>query len=505
MERLENIPGRWAAIRPDAPALVDTLGSRTWAELEGAVATLSSRLKRHGVLAGDRVMIVGENSAVMVALLFAVSALDAWIVNVNARLTAREIEAIRKHSQARSVLYLVEASPDAALHAARADTSLLETDGWGMVLMTPADGEVAAEAPAGVAAVVYTTGTTSEPKGVMLTHSNLLFVARAGSSLRGLTPEDRVFGVLPMSHVYGLSSVCLGSLLAGSTIYLKPRFTPESMESALVEDRVTICQGVPAMYAKYVEYLVAQGRDFVAPALRAIYCGGSPLTARVKRTTEAIFGLTLHNGYGLTEAAPTLTQTRHEAPRKDCSVGLPLPGVELRIMNPDGTVHFGYDAGELWARGPNIMKGYYRDPEGTAAALKPRGWLATGDLARIDREGSVHIEGRLKELIIRSGFNVHPAEVEAVLNTHPEVSQSAVVGREVEGNEEVVAFVELVQGARADEGALIEFAAAALAAYKRPARVIVMDKLPAAASGKILKSRLKELALSSAAPTAPAR
>jgi acyl-CoA synthetase (AMP-forming)/AMP-acid ligase II len=441
----------------------------------------------------------------MVALLFAVSALDAWIVNVNARLSAREIEAIRKHSQARCMLFLVEASPDAALHAARADTKLLETDGWGMVLMSPADGEVGAEAPAGVAALVYTTGTTSEPKGVMLTHSNLLFVARAGSSLRGLTPEDRVFGVLPMSHVYGLSSVCLGSLLAGSTIYLKPRFTPESMESALVEDRVTICQGVPAMYAKYVEYLVAQGRDFVAPALRAIYCGGSPLTARVKRTTEAIFGLTLHNGYGLTEAAPTLTQTRHEAPRKDCSVGLPLPGVELRIMNPDGTVHFGYDAGELWARGPNIMKGYYRDPEGTAAALKPRGWLATGDLARIDREGSVHIEGRLKELIIRSGFNVHPAEVEAVLNTHPEVSQSAVVGREVEGNEEVVAFVELVQGARADEGALIEFAAAALAAYKRPARVIVMDKLPAAASGKILKSRLKELALSSAAPTAPAR
>jgi long-chain acyl-CoA synthetase len=193
MERLENIPGRWAAIRPDAPALVDALGSRTWAELEGAIATLSSRLRRHGVLAGDRVMIVGENSAVMVALLFAVSALDAWIVNVNARLSAREIEAIRDHSQPRCMLFLVEASPDAALHAARADTGLLETDGWGMVLMTPADGQVAAEAPAGVAALVYTTGTTSEPKGVMLTHANLLFVARAAVSLRGLTATSTAF------------------------------------------------------------------------------------------------------------------------------------------------------------------------------------------------------------------------------------------------------------------------------------------------------------------------
>jgi acyl-CoA synthetase (AMP-forming)/AMP-acid ligase II len=275
------------------------------------------------------------------------------------------------------------------------------------------------------------------------------------------------------------------------------------MRTALEEARVTMCQGVPAMYAKYLEHLAASGRAFHAPALRAIYCGGSPLAASVKRTVEAGFGLTLHNGYGLTEAAPTIAQTRHDAPRTDCSVGPALPGVELRIVASDGQEVSDGGVGELWVRGPNVMQGYYRDAVASAEALRPGGWLATGDLARLDPDGALHIEGRLKELIIRSGFNVFPVEVESVLNAHPEVSQSAVVGRDVEGNEEVVAFVELVPGARVDARALVEFAAARLAPYKRPAEVIVMEKLPAAASGKLLKGRLKELARASA-PPAPA-
>jgi acyl-CoA synthetase (AMP-forming)/AMP-acid ligase II len=241
----------------------------------------------------------------------------------------------------------------------------------------------------------------------------------------------------------------------------------------------------------------------VAPKLRAIYCGGSPLAASVKATVEAAFGLTLHNGYGLTEAAPTVTQTRHDAPRTDCSVGPALPGVDLRIVGNDGRDAQPGDVGELWVRGPNVMKGYYRDEGASAQALPGDGWLATGDFARVDPDGAVHIVGRLKELIIRSGFNVHPVEVEAVLNAHPGVSQSAVVGREVEGNEEVVAFVEPVAGARLDAGELAAFAAKSLAPYKRPAEVIVLDKLPAAASGKVLKGRLREMARVSAR-TAPA-
>jgi acyl-CoA synthetase (AMP-forming)/AMP-acid ligase II len=275
------------------------------------------------------------------------------------------------------------------------------------------------------------------------------------------------------------------------------------MEAALAEG-VTMCQGVPAMYTKYLDHLAHAGRAHVAPALRAIYCGGSPLAASVKRAVEAAFGLTLHNGYGLTEAAPTVTQTRHEAPRSDCSVGPALPGVELRIVTAEGRDAAPGEVGELWVRGPNVMQGYYRDTRSTAEALREGGWLTTGDLARIEPDGAVHIEGRLKELIIRSGFNVFPVEVEAVLNAHPGVSQSAVVGRQVEGNEEVVAFVEPVAGARLEPAAIAAFAADRLAPYKRPAEVIVLEKLPAAASGKVLKGRLKELARASGRPAAPA-
>ena len=181
---------------------------------------------------------------------------------------------------------------------------------------------------------------------------------------------------------------------------------------------------------------------------------------------------------------------------------MPIPGVELRIVDNHGNDVPPGEAGEIWIRGPNVMKGYYRDPAATAQVMRPGGWLATGDIGRREAEGgALFIEGRLKELIIRSGFNVFPAEVEAVLNAHPAVSQSAVVGREVEGNEEVVAFVELKPGAGVTPAELVEFAGRALAPYKRPADVIVLPSLPAAASGKILKARLRAFAREMRSPT----
>ncbi len=510
MKRLEDIPGHWSRLQAHATALVDASGKFSWGDLEAARIRLAAQLRAQGVRPGDRVMVVGENCATLVALLFAVATLDAWIVNVNARLVAREVDAIRAHCGARCVLYLPDASPDAAAHAVRHATEPMATGAWGTVLRStrdaPGDPEPAREAPPDrVAALVYTTGTTGAPKGVMLSHANLLFVAAAAARLRALTPGDRVLGVLPLSHVYGLSSMCMGSLLAGAAIHLQPRFTPTGMQAALEDGQVTVCQGVPAVYSKYLEFLAATACRLSAPALRAISCGGSPLAASVKRDVEAAFGLTLHNGYGLTEAAPTVTQTRHDAPRRDCSVGQALPGVDLRIVQVGGVDAAAGEVGELWVRGPNVMRGYYRDPRASQEALHPGGWLATGDLARIEPDGAVHIEGRMKELIIRSGFNVFPVEVEAVLNAHPDVSQSAVVGRAVEGNEEVVAFVELVAGSRASAAELLQFAAAGLAPYKRPAEVIVMERLPAAASGKVLKGRLRELASASARPAAPAR
>jgi acyl-CoA synthetase (AMP-forming)/AMP-acid ligase II len=293
--------------------------------------------------------------------------------------------------------------------------------------------------------------------------------------------------------VYGLTSVMLGTLSAGACLHLTPRFTPEGMLAAIRDDGLSIVQGVPAMYARLLEHVGDSGP--LATRLRFAYAGGSPLDPALKTAVERLLGVPLHNGYGLSEAAPTVSQTRLDAPRSDTSVGLPIPGVEVRVVDKAGADIAAGAAGELWVRGPNLMRGYYRDPEATAAALRPGGWLNTGDMARQDPDGALFIVGRTKELIIRSGFNVYPLEVETVLNAHPGVTQSAVVGRVVaDGNEEVVAFVQPDPRRTPSVDELRAWAAQRLAPYKRPARIVMMDALPAAANGKVLKHVLKGMA-----------
>jgi acyl-CoA synthetase (AMP-forming)/AMP-acid ligase II len=329
----------------------------------------------------------------------------------------------------------------------------------------------------------------------MLTHRNLLFVAAVSGAQRSLASSDRVYGVLPISHVYGLASVMLATLRAGACLQLAPRFAPQALLDALRRDGVTMLQGVPAMYARLLDTCRKSGAAPDASRLRFIYAGGSPLDATLKRDVEKLFGKPLHNGYGMTETAPSISQTRMDAPRADTSVGHAIPGVALRIVDSmEREVRSG-EIGELWVRGPNVMKGYYREPALTAAAMRDGGWLNTGDMARQDPDGALFIVGRSKELIIRSGFNVYPAEVEAALNSHPAVSQSAVVGRRAaDGNEEVVAFVELVAEQEASVVQLQAYLSVLLAPYKRPSEIIVMQTLPAAATGKLLKGRLRDMA-----------
>ncbi|MDQ2989397.1 MAG: fatty acid--CoA ligase family protein, partial [Pseudomonadota bacterium] len=252
-----------------------------------------------------------------------------------------------------------------------------------------------------------------------------------------------------------------------------------------------IMQGVPAMYARLLELSAAP----VKSHLRFIYAGGSPLDPVLKQQVEQLLGMPLHNGYGMTESSPTISQTRLEAPRADTSVGTVIPGVEVRIVDAGGTDVAPGDAGELWVRGPNVMKGYYREPALTAATMREGGWLNTGDMARQDPDGALFIVGRTKELIIRSGFNVYPLEVETALNAHPGVTQSAVVGRAVAGgNEEVVAFVEPDPQHPPSVQELRDYLAARLSPYKCPSEIVIMTALPAAATGKILKGQLKTLA-----------
>jgi acyl-CoA synthetase (AMP-forming)/AMP-acid ligase II len=210
------------------------------------------------------------------------------------------------------------------------------------------------------------------------------------------------------------------------------------------------------------------------------------LAPSLKAQVEQLLGVPLHNGYGLTESAPTVSQTRLDQPRADTSVGHAIPGVEIRLQ--------GDQVGELWVRGPNVMLGYYRQPELSATVIDAEGWLNTGDMARQEADGALFIVGRTKELIIRAGFNVYPLEVETLLNAHPAVRQSAVIGRPAaDGDEEVLAFVEIDTRHTADTAELQGYLAAQLAPYKRPSQIIVMAALPAAPSGKILKHQLKQM------------
>jgi len=252
---------------------------------------------------------------------------------------------------------------------------------------------------------------------------------------------------------------------------------------------------VPATYQRLLEYKAVQGISRLdRGCLRMMYVAGAPLDLTLKRRMEEEFGVPLLNAYGITECSPGLAGVREGRPARDETVGPPLPGIEHRIVDRNGNRVAVGAVGELHVRSPTVMLGYYRAPEQTAAAIDRDGWFNTGDLARMSDEGNLYIEGRTKELIIRSGFNVYPAEVEAVLNAHALVVQSAVVGRNVEGNEEVVAFVQLLPGAKIGADELKSYAAGMLTSYKRPSEIRFLDALPAASTGKILKHKLREIA-----------
>lgn len=501
-ERLESLPNRisdfvfeWASWTPQAPALIDGEQHWTYAELAAAVEDAMALLRELSIGPGDRVMLVNENGRAVIALFLATGALDAWAVMVNARLSAGEIAAIADHCRPRRSIFTVESSAEAAAHAERYGAGLRDVPRLGLLAVGSLDDTavpepVHASSTDQVAALLYTSGTTGSPKGVMLTHRNLMFNAAVAGGIRGCGRSDIVYGAMPISHVSALASIFLSTLYAGASFVSFPRFTPEQCLREIARG-LTVLQGVPAMYVRLLAHLRETGGSLGAHRLRFTWAGGSPLNPGVKQAVEALTGLPLHNGYGLSETSPSVATTRLTAPRLDCAVGPPIPFVDVRIAGPDGRPLGPDEIGEIWCRGPNVMKGYYKAPDLTAEAITADGWLRSGDLGRLDEEGCLHISGRSKELIIRSGFNVYPIDVEAVLTAHPKVVQAAVIGiATADGNEDVVAYIQPTTSSALTPDEIAAFCAERLAPYKRPSRYIFRDSLPASPTGKILKHRL---------------
>ena len=495
--RIADIPMRRAEETPDAPAV--HAGSKSWsyAELAAGIEDVAAALGKAGVRGGDRVLLAMENCFEALCAFYAIAALDAWAAMANARLSGREIDVAIDRADARFAVFTEGVSAEARAHAeARGAEALAggRCDGLALAVVRPdaAPEPVEADPARQVAAMLFTSGTTGRPKGAMLTHRTVLYQGALVGAAR-FAPDDCPYVVAPFVHVLGLASLVVPLIHVGASFELAARFDPDAVLKGLAAGRLTHLYGAPPMFAALVGKAGVSGGAIPAPRLKQILTGGAPVDPALREAAERAFGMPLGTGYAATEFSPIATTPPGEKPNPGAS-GYPWPGIELRLVGPDGAEVADGAVGEVQCRGPNAMAGYFRDPEATAATIDPDGWVSIGDLARIDRDGQIHVVGRIKELIIRSGFNVYPPEVEAVLSGHPDVAQAAVVGRDVEGNEEVIAFVDPVPGRRIDTAAVAAHAAGQLAPYKRPSRIVALDALPIGATGKIDRIGLKERA-----------
>ncbi len=463
-----------------------------FAALGELVDRLEAELRAQGVLTGDRVLVLAENCPEHVALVLACSRVGAWSCGINARMTRGEIEAFIEKADPRLVYFTEAVSDAAAAHARQFGAVPSVVGGLTRTLSrtqaTPEPAPLAQQ----VAAIIFTSGTTGQPKGVLVSHEGLLQFARVSAESRALGPQDRSYAYVPMTHIFGLGTVLMASLYAGASLVMRSKFDPADVFDALARHAVSNLQGPPALYTRLLAWLDEQGIEHPpCPALRYVYTGAAPLDMALKRAVERRFGQPLHHGYGLSEYAGALALVPRGSQRDDTSAGYLVEGAELRLVDLEGRDVPQGERGEIWMRGVGLMPGYFRDPEVTAQVMRPGGWYASGDIGRQDADGALYVVGRLKEMIIRSGFNVYPGEVESVLTHFPGIQRAAVVGRkEQDGNEEILAFVETAQNAPLDQAALKAYLADHLAPYKRPSQVVVVGHMPMTHSGKILKRDL---------------
>ncbi len=461
-------------------------------EQQRAAARLAHALRRLGVGVGDRVVVMLPNCPEVMQAYGAILRLGGVIVPVVFLLGPAEVRHILDHSEAKVVI----TAPELAA----------KVEGWGGTVVLvggEAPGARAYEAIVArepdafptverarddLAVILYTSGTTGTPKGVALSHHNLAANARASASLYELDREAWALAVLPLSHSYGLTVMNAGHLLGTRAVLLR-WFHPEAVLEAIERHRVQSMSGVPTMYVYLLNY--PDAARFDTSSMRLWGSGAAPLPVEIVEPFERTFGGRLQEGYGLTEASPVVSAHRLSGERRLGSVGQPIPGVEVTILDDDDRPQPTGEIGEVCVRGENVMLGYYRMPEETARTIR-NGWLHTGDVGRLDADRYLYIVERKKDLIIRGGFNIFPREVEEVLYGHPAVAEAAVVGaRDPLMGEEVVAFVVLRAGAPATPEAIIAFAQERLAKYKCPKTVRIVESLPKSPIGKILRKELR--------------
>lgn len=484
----------------DAPAVVSRRETTTYGTLRTQVAALSGSLRRLGLDEGDRVAVVAANNWYFVVGYLA--ALHAGMVAVPLNPGSPPPELARQLAGvgARAALF----GPSARRHVGRIDPAEVPAlehrivagaaDGEAVPLEALLDGgpaEPVDRADDDLAVLLYTSGTVGAPRAAMLTHGNLraAVTAVARHPGREQRPDDVVLGVLPLYHVFGLSIVCNLTLAAGATMVLVERFDPATAMETIQHHGVTVIPGAPPMWTAWA-HLPEVNPDAFA-TVRVAVSGAAHLPEETWRLARERLGVDIAQGYGLTETTATVT-TSLGLPHRPGSIGVPLPGVEVRLVDADGTDALVGDAGEIWVRGPNVFRGYWNDAEATRAAFSADGWLRTGDVAVADDEGLLYLVDRVKELIIVSGFNVYPAEVEEVLATHPAVRQVAVVGvPHPHTGEAVKALVVAEPGSHVDEDELIDWAADRLARYKCPTKVMFVDELPTGVAGKVVRRQLQ--------------
>ncbi|HEY0780055.1 MAG TPA: long-chain fatty acid--CoA ligase [Gemmatirosa sp.] len=522
MLNLSMLVEQHARLHPEREAIVCGATRMTYGALDAAACQVAGALRALGVRPGDHVALSCPNTPHFPVAYFGILKAGAAVVPLNVLLKGREIAYHLRDADA--VAYLChegtaelpmarmghdgfrEAAADEGARcrhfvvmtndaAAPSPVPGVPTLAW-LVHGQPAACASTLRAPDDTAVILYTSGTTGQPKGAELTHANMLLNAMAARDLTldtlGVAPSTSL-GVLPLFHSFGQTSVMNASLYHGGRVVLVPRFEPGAVLDTMVRERVNAFAGVPTMYWALLRHVEAHDVDTapIAEHLRACLSGGAPIPVEILHAFDRRFGVQILEGYGLSETSPVATFNQSGRPRKPGSIGLPIWGCEVRVVDADDRDVPPETLGEIVIRGHNVMKGYYKRPEATAEAMRG-GWFHTGDVARMDADGYLYIADRVKDMIIRGGLNVYPREVEEVLHTHPAVSIASVIGvPHPEHGEEVMAFVVRKPDADVTEAALVAWARETMAAYKYPRTITFVDALPMTATGKVLKRELR--------------